>query len=347
MKTRSRIIGVGLAVALLSACGGGSSDSSGDSTASTRVKNAALPTTTVDAGGSTTVAPATTVVATSTTVAAATTVAPTTSVAGATTTVAPVAEVTRVKDPGNYQASYLASSDVAGSPRPVLPAEASISSNAAKTVGAALRTDADGVLTVSAAEWVGTATPLTLRWTVSGKACDNCAFLSVSAKKVVKALLAANLAGSGITGVRGFDPTVVGVGQYQGNGWGFEVLIGDSASAAGQKTGNAIRDWALGCTGDTASTCRNVDLGIGELRWKNQVWSVADCTSALQNGGPRMLLADVSKLLKGASADTAALVRQRAAIDRVVVGVPSYRPVFASSGDARALTGFASTGCAK
>ena len=159
--------------------------------------------------------------------------------------------------------------------------------------------------------------------------------------------MAAKFAGSGITSVRGFDPTVTGAGQYLGNGWGFEVLIGDSASAEAQKTGNAIRDWVLGCTGDTASTCRNVDLGVGELRWKNQIWSVADCTSALQNGGPRMLLADVSKLLKGASAETATLVRQRAAIDRVVVAVPVYRPVFASSGDARALTGFASTGCAK
>jgi len=340
MKTRSRIIGVGLAVALLSACGGGSSDSSGDTTASTRVKNNALPTTTVVSA--TTVAPVTTV-------AGATTVAPVTTVAGATTDAptSSVADVTRVKDPGGFQASYLASSDVAGSPRPVLPAEASITSNASKAVGAGLRSDADGVLTVSAAEWVGTSTPLTLRWTVAGKACDNCAFLSVSAKKVVKALLAANLAGSGITGVRGFDPTAVGVGNYLGNGWGFEVLIGDSASAAAQKTGNAVRDWVLGCTGDTAATCRNVDLGIGELRWKNQVWSVADCTSALQNGGPKMLLADVSKLLKGASAETAALVRQRAAIDRVSIAMPSYRPVFASSGDARALTGFASTGCAK
>lgn len=343
MKARSRIIGVGLAVALLAACGGGSSDSSGESTASTRVKNNALPTTTVAPG--TTVASSSTV-AGATTVAPVTTVASSSTVAGA-TTVAPVAEVTRVKDPGNYQASYLASTDVAGSPRPVLPAEASITANAVKAVSAGLRTDADGVLAVSAAEWVGSATPLTLRWTVAGKACDNCAFLSVSAKKVVKALLAANFAGSGITSVRGFDPTVVGVGQYQGNGWGFEVLIGDSASAAAQRTGNAVRDWVLGCTGDTASTCRNVELGIGELRWKNQVWSVADCTSALQNGGPRMLLADVSKLLKGASAETAGLVRQRAAIDRVVVAVPSYRPVFASSGDARALTGFASTGCAK
>ena len=334
MKARSRIIGVGLAVALLAACGGGSSDSSGDTTASTRVKNAALP------NNST---PETTPASTPETTPAST--PETTPASTPETTPVSVPEVTKVKDPGNYQASYLATTDPLGAPRPALPTEASLTANAAKAVGASYRTDA--VLNVTAAEWIGSATPLTLRWTVSGKPCDNCAFLSASAKKVVKALLAANLAGSGITGVRGLDPTAVGVGQYQGNGWGFEVLIGDPASAEAQKTGNAIRDWVLNCSGDTASTCRNVDLGIGELRWKNQIWSVADCTSALQNGGPKILLADATKLLKGANAETASLVRQRAAIDRVAIATPSYRPVFASSGDARALTGFASTGCAK
>ena len=339
MKNK-RIVLACLAVALASCGGNGSSDSSGESTSTTRVKNAALPTTTVETS---------TTVASAATIASATTVAPQTTTAASptSTVVSTLAEATKVKDPGNYQPTYLATTDAAGTPRPALPAEGSITTNASKTVGNTYKTDADGVLSVSAAEWTGTTTPMTLRWTVSGKPCDNCAFLSKSTKKVVKALLAANLAGSGITGIRGLDPTAVGVGQYQGNGWGFEVLIGDPASADAQKTGNAIRDWALNCTGDTASTCRNVDLGIGELRWKNQIWSVADCTAALQNGGPKVLLADATKLLKGANAETASLVRQRAAIDRVAIATPTYRPVFASSGDARALTGFASTGCAK
>lgn len=349
MRKRMFLTGAVAASLLLAACGGGSSDSSSEeSTASTRVKNAALPNnstpeTTPASTPETT--PASTPASTPATTPAST--PETTPESTPETTPVSIPEVTKVKDPGNYQPTYLATTDVAGSPRPALPAEASITTNAAKAVGNAYRTDADGVLTVSAAEWTGTTTPLTLRWTVNGKPCDNCAFLSSSAKKVVKALLAANLAGSGITGIRGLDPTAVGVGRYQGNGWGFEVLIGDPASAEAQKTGNAIRDWALNCTGDTASTCRNVDLGIGELRWKNQIWSVADCTSALQNGGPKILLADATKLLKGANADTASLVRQRAAIDRVAIATPTYRPVFASSGDARALTGFASTGCAK
>lgn len=350
MRKRSFLTGVIAATVVLASCGGSSDSSSNDTTASTRVKNAALPTTTAVATTETTTAPATTVAPATTTAPATTAAATTETTASPATTAAPevtVPEVTKVKDPGGYQATYLATTDPLGSPRPALPAEASITTNAAKAVGTAYRADADGILNVTAAEWSGTATPLTLRWTVNGKPCDNCAFLSPTAKKVVKALLAATLPGSGITGVRGLDATAVGVGQYQGSGWGFEVLIGDPASAEAQKTGNAIRDWALGCSGDTAATCRNVELGIGELRWKNQIWSVANCTSALQNGGPKILLADATKLLKGATAETASLVRQRAAIDRVAFATPTYRPVFASSGDARALTGFASTGCAK
>lgn len=339
MKTRSRIIAVGLAASLLAACGsGGDSGSADSSTASTRVKNAALPTTTSGVTD-------TTVVETTTSVVSGTT---TTTVGETTTTVATTAvDTVRVKDPGNYAPTYLATTDANGAPRPALPADAAVSTNAGKNPSAGYATDADGILGVSSAQWVGSSVPLALRWTVGGVPCDNCAFLSSSAKKIVKALLAAKFVGSGITGIRGLDPTAVGLGQYQGNGWGFEVLVGDVASADAQKTGNAIRDWVLGCSGNTASTCRNVDLGIGELRWKNQIWSVADCTSALQNGGPTLLLPDASKLLKGATAETASLIRQRAAIDRVVVATPKYRPVFASTGTARALTGFASTGCAK
>ena len=76
------------------------------------------------------------------------------------------------------------------------------------------------------------------------------------------------------------------------------------------------------------------------------MWSTSDCVSALRNGGPRQLIDGVAAALKGATAETAALIRQRAALDRVVVGLPAYRPVFSSSGTTRTLTGFASTGCA-
>jgi hypothetical protein len=360
VKKRTRVIAVAMSAALLAACGGGGSDNtgSGDATATTlptRTKNAALPTTTtattLPAKGSAPAEETTTTAATANATpqsdATTTTVKATT---GPTTTIAiPTPAV--VTDPGNFQPAYLASTDSLGSPRVALPAEASATANAAKTVSAALRTDAAGVLSVTAAEWVGTTTPMTLRWTVSagGKnfACDNCAFVSTKAKQLVKSLLETKFDGSGIVSVRGLDPTATAVGAFAGNGWGIDVVVGDPGNIDAANTGNSIRDWVLGCTGSTASTCRNVTAGIGELKWKNQVWSVSDCISALRNGGPRQLLADVAKALQGADAGTTALVRQRAALDRVSIALPAYRPVFATSGSSRTLTGFASTGCAQ
>lgn len=309
MRSRSLIATIAIAITL-AACGGGNSSESGSvaTTVAQRTKNDALPTT---------------------------------------TTASAAAAPTKVVDPGNFAATYLATTDPLGSPRPNLPAESLIANNAGKSVGATYATDSAGILNVTAAQWVGDTSPMTLRWTVGGVACDNCAFLSASAKKIVKSLIASTPASSGIKSIRGLDPTATTLGQFIGNGWAFEALIGDSTSTTAVATGNAIRDWALGCTGGTAATCRNVDLGIGELRWKNQIWSVADCTSALQNGGPKLLFADLSKALKGADAATTNFVRQRGAIDRVVIATPTYRPVFNGSGDTRALTGFASTGCAK
>jgi hypothetical protein len=362
VKKRTRVIAVALSAALLAACGGGGSNNadSGDATATTlrsRTKNAALPTTTtattLPAKGSAPAGATTTTAAGTATTTAAQTGATTTTVKAATgpTTTIAIPTPASVTDPGNFQPTYLASTDPLGSPRVALPAEASATSNAAKTVSTALRTDAAGVLAVSAAEWVGTTTPMTLRWTLSagGKniACDNCAFISTKAKQLVKSLLETKFDGSGIVSIRGLDPTATAVGAFAGNGWGIDVVVGDPGNIDAANTGNSIRDWVLGCTGTTASTCRNVTAGIGELKWKNQVWSVSDCISALRNGGPRQLLADVTKALQGADANTTALVRQRAALDRVSIALPAYRPVFATSGTYRTLTGFASTGCAQ
>ena len=347
MKKRNSLLAVVLAATVFASCGGSKSSDSASETTIKRVKNAALPTTTVavatTVAGATTTAPA----ATTTTAPGATT----TTVAAAPTTTIAVPVQTKVTDPGNYAPTYLASTSALGAPRPALPAEASVTANAAKTVSTTYRTDSTGNLTVASAEWVGTTTPMTLRWnlTVGTKTipCDNCAFVSTGVKKVIKAVLAATLKGSGITSVRGLDPTATAVGSYLGNGWGAEFIVGDPTSINAAATGNSIRDWVLGCTGSTASTCRNVTNGIGELRWKNEVWSVSDCISALQNGGPKLSVADLKSKLSGANADTVALVRQRAALDRVAVAAPLYRPVFATSGNARALTGFASTGCAQ
>jgi len=206
------------------------------------------------------------------------------------------------------------------------------------------------VLTVTKAEWVGTTTPMTLRWTISTTSagslvCDNCAFITAKAKSIIKEVTSQKLKGSGIKSIRGLDPTAPQVGAFLGNGWGVEFLLGDQTNDSAA-TGNAIRDFMLSCSGTTASTCKNVSLKVAELKWKNTLWSTSDCISALRNGGPSQLIDGIATALTGASADTATLIRARAALDRVAVATPEYRPVFNTSGTTRTLTGFASTGCA-
>jgi hypothetical protein len=266
------------------------------------------------------------------------------------TTLVPVPAAAVVTDPGNYQATYLASDNALGAPRPALPAEASLTSNAARAVSATWNTDSAGVLTVTKAEWVGTTTPMTLRWTISTTSsgslvCDNCAFVTAKAKSIIKEVTSQTLKGSGIKSIRGLDPTSPQVGAYLGNGWGVEFILGEQTNDSAA-TGNAIRDFLLSCSGTTASTCKNVSLKVAELKWKNTLWATSDCVSALRNGGPSQLIDGIATALTGASADTAALIRARAALDRVAVATPAYRPVFNTSGTTRTLIGFASTGCA-
>jgi hypothetical protein len=336
-----------LAIALVAvaSCGGSSSDESGAPTTLFQKNAAVIPTTTTassgtlpskgSAGGDTGT-PGTTPATTPATAPA--------------TTLVPVPAAAVVTDPGNYQATYLASDNALGAPRPALPAEASLTSNAARAVSATWNTDSAGVLTVTKAEWVGTTTPMTLRWTISTTSsgslvCDNCAFVTAKAKSIIKEVTSQTLKGSGIKSIRGLDPTSPQVGAYLGNGWGVEFILGEQTNDSAA-TGNAIRDFLLSCSGTTASTCKNVSLKVAELKWKNTLWATSDCVSALRNGGPSQLIDGIATALTGASADTAALIRARAALDRVAVATPAYRPVFNTSGTTRTLIGFASTGCA-
>ena len=347
MKSRvTKCAILAIALVAVASCGGSSSDESGSPTTLFQKNAAIIPTTTVassgtlpskgSAGGDTATTPAPTPATT-----------PATTPAPATTLVAVPAAVA-VTDPGNFQATYLASDNALGAPRPALPAEASLVSNAARAVSATWNTDS--VLTVTKAEWVGTTTPMTLRWTISTTSsgslvCDNCAFVTAKAKSIIKEVTSQTLKGSGIKSIRGLDPTSPQVGAYLGNGWGVEFILGEQTNDSAA-TGNAIRDFLLSCSGTTASTCKNVSLKVAELKWKNTLWSTSDCVSALRNGGPSQLIDGIATALTGASAETAALIRARAALDRVAVATPAYRPVFNTSGTTRTLTGFASTGCA-
>ena len=340
MKSRvTKCAILAIALVAVASCGGSSSDESGSET--TVANEEVLDTTTSSIGSNTdseettaTTAPAGTL--------------PAKGSAVTPTTILQVAAAAVVTDPGNFQATYLASDNALGAPRPALPAEASLTSNASRAVSASLSTDS--VLTVTNAAWVGTTTPMTLRWTISttssgSLACDNCAFLTTRAKTIIKEVTSQTLKGSGIKSIRGLDPTSSRVGAFLGNGWGAEFILADQTNDSAA-TGNAIRDFLLSCTGTTASTCKNVSLKVAELKWKNTLWSTSDCISALRNGGPSQYIDGITAALTGANADTAALIRSQAALDRVAVATPAYRPVFNTSGTTRTLTGFASTGCA-
>jgi hypothetical protein len=337
-----------LAIALVAvaSCGGSSSDTS---SSETTVANEEVLETTIGDDAVT----ETTTAMTATTVTATTSPSATLPAKGSAvtpTTILQVAAAAVVTDPGNFQATYLASNNALGAPRPALPAEASLTGNASRAVSATWNTDSAGVLTVTNAAWVGTTTPMTLRWTISTTSagslvCDNCAFITAKAKSIIKEVTSQKLKGSGIKSIRGLDPTAPQVGAFLGNGWGVEFLLGDQTNDSAA-TGNAIRDFMLSCSGTTASTCKNVSLKVAELKWKNTLWSTSDCISALRNGGPSQLIDGIATALTGASADTATLIRARAALDRVAVATPEYRPVFNTSGTTRTLTGFASTGCA-
>jgi len=335
-----------LAIALVAvaSCGGSSSDTS---SSETTVANEEVLETTTSSIGDDAVTETTTAM-TATTVTSAT--LPAKGSAVTPTTILQVGAAAVVTDPGNFQATYLASDNALGAPRPALPAEASLTGNASRAVSATWNTDSAGVLTVTNAAWVGTTTPMTLRWTISTTSagslvCDNCAFITARAKSIIKEVTSQTLKGSGIKSIRGLDPTSSRVGAFQGNGWGVEFILADQTNDSAA-TGNAIRDFLLSCTGTTASTCKNVSLKVAELKWKNTLWATSDCISALRNGGPSQFINGLTTALNGANADTAALIRSQAALDRVAVATPVYRPVFNTSGTTRTLTGFASTGCA-
>ena len=340
MKSRvTKCAILAIALVAVASCGGSSSDESGSEAT---VANEEVLDTTTSSIGSNTDSEETT----ATTAPAGTLPAKGSAVTPTTILQVPAAAV--VTDPGNFQATYLASDNALGAPRPALPAEASLTSNASRAVSASLSTDS--VLTVTNAAWVGTTTPMTLRWTISttssgSLACDNCAFLTTRAKTIIKEVTSQTLKGSGIKSIRGLDPTSSQVGAFLGNGWGAEFILADQSNDSAA-TGNAIRDFLLSCTGTTASTCKNVSLKVAELKWKNTLWSTSDCISALRNGGPSQFIDGITAALTGANADTAALIRSQAALDRVAVATPAYRPVFNTSGTTRTLTGFASTGCA-
>ena len=228
----------------------------------------------------------------------------------------------------------LAPSDPVATPRPTLPAEAMPDSVAA--VPPALEVDADGILTVAGSSWRAGDGPRQLVWTLSIRGrtveCFNCAYVTAPTKRVISAVLGSSV-GDAVTSVVGFDPSAA-AGDYRSNGWAAEFVVGTGADAP--IAGDAIQRWVLECPG---GSCRSVQLKIAEMRWSNHLWSVHDCSTALKLGGP-------SELSEFATPDGASVATLReAALDRVVLSSPHYRPVLIADGSARTIGGYAQTGC--
>lgn len=217
--------------------------------------------------------------------------------------------------------------------RPALPPE--MAADGPATVITSLQSDSGGILTVTAASWGPGAGVRSLDWTISSGArsvqCVNCAFLSDSARTIVKEVLAGS-AGSNVVSVRGFDPSVTAPGDPRGLGWAAEFLVANSSA------GNAVVDWVLKCT--TATSCRSSAINAGEMLWRNQFWGIeASCDESLASRGP-------TEAYPNANLSTTDPIEQRAyALDRVMIAAPEYVGVFESTGGARKLTGWRETGC--
>lgn len=250
---------------------------------------------------------------------------PTTSVAAA-TTVASVASTV----PTTVAVS--ASIDPAGL-RPVLPPEMAVDGPA--SVSTSLQSDADGILTVTAAAWGGGAGVRSLDWTISvgsrSVQCANCAFLSDPVRRIVKEVLSGS-AGRNVVSVRGFDPSVTAPGDPRGLGWAAEFLVADTSA------GNAVVDWVLECP--TTTSCRSSAINAGEMLWRNQFWGIeASCDESLASRGP-------TEAYPNANLSTTDPIEQRAyALDRVMIAAPEYVGVYESSGGVRRLAGWRETGC--
>jgi hypothetical protein len=237
--------------------------------------------------------------------------------------------------------STIASSTTVGtddssvSPRPVLPVEAAPDSVA--PVPVALASDAAGILDVSAAAWVATGGPRQLVWTLSYRGrqipCTNCAFLTASVKGIIAAVLD-DPVGDGVRSVFGFDPGAL-EGDYISNGWAAEFVVGTDANSP--VFGDAIQRWVLECVGDD---CRSQSLKIAEMRWGNGLWSVVNCATPLWRGGPTSLSG--TSVIDGA---TEAEIRD-AALDRVRLAAPHYRPIVVTDEGSGSISGYVSTGCA-
>lgn len=231
--------------------------------------------------------------------------------------------------PKGDAAEVLAADDANGSPHFALTSDFDPSVNTNSEVPEDLKTDADEILTVKSAAFIEGEGPYVLDWKLkngdSTISCLNCALLDARVKKIIAAVLASGSA-DGIEKIVGVEPARTMAGDYSGNGWQAEFVVG--ATAKGHQTGEKIASWLLE---------NSVDNKVLSVLWQNLLYASSEC-------GNKLL--DVAPVEAYPSAIPATPSAQRdAAMDRVIVASPTYTPQFEDRDGAQFLTGWKATSC--
>jgi len=223
----------------------------------------------------------------------------------------------------------LAADDPQGSPHFALTSDFDPSVNTKAEVPEELRTDADGALTVKTASFIAGEGPYVLDWKIkngdSDISCLNCAMLDARLKKVISAVLSSGNA-EGIEKIVGVEPARTIAGDYSGNGWQVEFVVGTSAKS--RKAGEQIAAWLLE---------NSVENKVLSVMWQNLLYSQSECGAKLLD------IAPVEAYPTAIPANPSA--QRDAAMDRVVVASPSYIPQFEDRDGAQFLTGWKASSC--
>jgi hypothetical protein len=219
--------------------------------------------------------------------------------------------------------------DPMGSPHFALTSDFDPSVNTTSEVPEELKTDADDILTVRSASFVDGEGPYILDWKLkNGDAtisCLNCAMLDARLKTIIAAVLSSGSV-EGIEKIVGVEPARTIAGDYSGNGWQVEFVVGTSAKS--RKAGEQISAWLLE---------NSVDNKVLSVMWQNLFYSQSEC-------GTRLLDVAPVEAYPNAIPETSSAQRD-AAMDRVVAASPSYIPQFEDRDGAQFLTGWKASSC--
>lgn len=259
------------------------------------------------------------------------------SIAGAVVVVAAVAVfVTRGSNdsllgPKGDANEMLTGDDPRGNPHILLPDAFNPAVNTKKEVPDEYKGDASGALTVKSVKFVDANGPFVLQWKVKvGKyekvKCDNCLLIASRLRKLLAEILKLDAADS-IESIQGYDPSRTVAGDYLGNGWQMQIIMGNTSKAF--KDGDAIAQWLLRNSKDNA---------VQGVLWQNLAYSAEECGNDLSAVAP---VEAYSQAVGNTDAE-----RADAGIDRIIVSSPEYTPILEDRDGAQFIVGWKPTKCA-